>query len=267
MKTEDLDSFFPSPGKLLLAERRILEAELNNIKAENHQQPTRLEPKRLNIIPSISTAEKPTRETPQPYLPEAAADNIGLAIVPNQSPLDRRALEMSENLKVLEVQVESAKSHLHGKQRALDDLPKAHERRGKVCAICHTSGHNRAKCNKIPCNDVNLCTIKDKHPELMTDIRTLQLDLKELEQKYAKAKNDCDVFNASRQRAKSSFFAIMRPRLRKQNPAKYLERAALDRDLMVLQRALKNKVPLDEHDDWRLPSVIEEYKHGNVDPL
>ena len=126
---------------------------------------------------------KPLRETPQPYLPEAAADNIGLAIVPNQSPLDRRALEMSENLKVLEVQVESAKSHLQGKQRALDDLPKAHERRGKVCAICHTSGLNRAKCNKIPCNDVNLCKIKDKHPELMTDIRTLQLDLKKLEQK------------------------------------------------------------------------------------
>ena len=64
VKTEDLDSFIPSPGKLILAERRILEAELNNIKAENHQQPTRLEPKRLNIIPSVSTAEKPTGETP-----------------------------------------------------------------------------------------------------------------------------------------------------------------------------------------------------------
>ena len=90
---------------------------------------------------------------------------------------------MPENLKALEVQVESAKRHLQGKQRALDDL--------------HTSGHNRAKFNKIPCNDVNFCKIKDKHPQLMTDIRTLQLDLKELEQKYAKAKNDCDVFNAS----------------------------------------------------------------------
>lgn len=267
VKTEDLDSFFPSPGKLLLAERRILESELNNIKAENHQQPTRPEPKLLNLVPSASTAEKPTRETPQPCLPEAAADNTGLAIVPNQSPLDRRALEMAENLKVLEVQVESAKRHLQGKQRAVDDLPKVHERRGKVCAICHTSGRNRAKCNKIPCENVNFCKLKDKHPELMNDIRTLQRDLKELEQKYAKAKSDCDVFNASRQRAKSSFFAIMRPRLRKQNPAKYLERAALDRDLMVLQRALKNKVPLDELDDWRLPSVIEEYKHGNVDPL
>ena len=58
----------------------------------------------------------------------------------------------------------------------------------------------------------------------------------------------------------------MRPRLRIQNQAKYLERAALDRDLMILQRALKNKVPLDERDDWRLPGVIEQYKHGFVEP-
>ena len=110
VKTEDLDSFFPSPGKLLLAERRILESELNNIKAENHQQPTRPEPKLLNLVPSASTAEKPTRETPQPCLPETAADTTGLAIVPNQSPMDRRALEMAENLKVLKVQVESAEN-------------------------------------------------------------------------------------------------------------------------------------------------------------
>ena len=53
------------------------------------------------------------KETPQPYAPEATADNIGLAsITPNQSPLDRRALELSENLKLPEVQLESAKSHI-----------------------------------------------------------------------------------------------------------------------------------------------------------
>ena len=114
---------------------------------------------------------------------------------------------------------------------------------------------------------MNFCKLKDKHPELLNDIRTLQRELKELEQKYAKAKNETAVFNASRQRAKSSFFAIMRPRLRKQNPAKYSERSSLDRDLMILQRALKNKVPLDESNDWRLPNVTEEYKHGIVDPL
>ena len=96
---------------------------------------------------------------------------------------------------------------------------------------------------------MNFCKLKDKHPELLNDIRTLQRELKELEQKCAKAKNEMEVFNASRQRVKSSFFAIMRPRLRKQNPAKYFERSALDRDLMILQQALKNKVPLDESND------------------
>ena len=59
----------------------------------------------------------------------------------------------------------------------------------------------------------------------------------------------------------------MRPRPRKQNWDKYLERSALDRDLMILQRALKNKVSLDESNDWRLLNVIEEYKHGIVDSL
>jgi len=53
--------------------------------------------------------------------------------------------------------------------------------------------------------------LKDKHPELQNDIPTLQLDLKEFEQKYGKAKNDNDVFLAVRQHTKSSFFAVMRP--------------------------------------------------------
>lgn len=87
----------------------------------------------------------------------------------------------------------------------------------KVCVICHASGHNRAKYNKSPCDDVNFCKLKDKHPELSTDIRTLQCYLKELQQKCAKANSEYDVFNASRQRAKSSFFTIMDLRLRKQN--------------------------------------------------
>jgi len=181
--------------------------------------------------------------------------------------LDRRATELSGNLKLLEVQVKSAKSHLQGKQKAVEDLPNVYERRGKVYAVCHTSGHNRTNCKESRCNDVNSRKLKDKHPELLADIRTLQRELKELEQKYAKAKSDHDIFCASRQRAKSSFFVIMQPRLRKQNPAKYLDRSALDRDLMILHRALQNKVPLEETYDWRLPSVIEEYKHGIVDPL
>ena len=119
----------------------------------------------------------------------------------------------------------------------------------------------------MPSNDVNICKIKEGHPELLAKICNLQRELKELEQKYSKVKSDHEVFISSHQRAKSSFFAIMRPRLRKQNAATYLDRSALDRDLMILQRALRNKVPLEETYDWRLPSIIEEYKHGIVDPL
>ena len=40
VQTEDLDLFFPSPTKLLLAERCILEAEFKKIKAENNGQST-----------------------------------------------------------------------------------------------------------------------------------------------------------------------------------------------------------------------------------
>ena len=59
--------------------------------------------------------------------------------------------------------------------------------RGKVCTRCRTTDHDRTNCKKTPCNDVNSCKLKEKHPELLTEIRTLQRELEELEQKYAKA--------------------------------------------------------------------------------
>lgn len=113
-----------------------------------------------------------------------------------QSPLDRTAAELSENRKLPEVQVESAKSHLQGKQITLEDLPNVYEKRGKVCANCHTPGHNRTNFKKSSCNDVTSCKLKGKHPELLANIRTSQRELKELEQNYVKDKGDHDVFAA-----------------------------------------------------------------------
>ena len=123
VKSEDLDSFFPSPDKLLLAERRVLEAELNNIKTETGQ-PNHLEPTRLNMTPSLSSVEKSVNKTSQQQSSEAAI-NFGFDASPEvsattsnqstqavQSPLNRRATELSENLKLLELQVKSAKGHL-----------------------------------------------------------------------------------------------------------------------------------------------------------
>ena len=169
VKSEDLDSFFPSPNKLLLAERRVLEAELNSIKTESGRQFNlkHLEPKRLNMTPRTCSA--PRQRSPEAAINvsfEASATTSNQSPRTIQSPLDRRAPELSENLKLLEVEVESTKSNLHGKQKALEELPNVHERCRKVSAICHTSGHNRANCKKIPCTDVNSCKLKDKHPEL-----------------------------------------------------------------------------------------------------
>ena len=57
-------------------------------------------------------------------LPEAATSSTGpINPIPQtfHSPLGRRAIELSENLKLLKVQVQSAKSPMQGKQKVLDD--------------------------------------------------------------------------------------------------------------------------------------------------
>ena len=67
------------------------------------------------------------------------------------------------------------------------------------------------------------------------------------------------------QRSRRSFFAVMRPRLKRLNPIKYLKRQDLDKDLMYLQRILENKIP-PESDDWRLPHLIESSQRGVFSP-
>ena len=61
----------------------------------------------------------------------------------------------------------------------------------------------------------------------------------------------------------------MRPRLRKSNPIKYAgtDRPLLDRDLMTLKKALNNKIPVGEENDWRLQFIIEEFRRGNIVPF
>jgi len=49
VKSEDLDSFFPSPDKLMLAERRVLEAELEKIRTGTVRRSPGLEPRRLSM--------------------------------------------------------------------------------------------------------------------------------------------------------------------------------------------------------------------------
>ena len=74
------------------------------------------------------------------------------------------------------------------------------------------------------------------------------------------------AFCESRTKASTSFFAVMRPRLKVRNLIKYSDRVSLDRDLLILEKALNGKIPdFDASEDWQLPVLIEQYRNRNVD--
>ena len=51
----------------------------------------------------------------------------------------------------------------------------------------------------------------------------------------------------------------MRPRLKVRNLIKYSDHVSLDRDLLILEKALNGKIPeFDASEDWRLPIPIEQ---------
>lgn len=89
--------------------------------------------------------------------------------------------------------------------------------------------------------------------------------MKEMKKKKDRAQNDLDAFVCTWQRASTSFFAVMRPRLRNQNPIKYIVQSVLDNDLLVLKKALGNKIPLDDSKDWEMPFIIERFKRAQID--
>ena len=41
----------------------------------------------------------------------------------------------------------------------------------------------------------------------------------------------------------------------------------LDRDLMTMKKALNNKIPVGEENDWQLPLIIEEFARRKIQPL
>ena len=54
----------------------------------------------------------------------------------------------------------------------------------------------------------------------------------------------------------------MRPRLRRQNEGRYVDRFSSDKDLILLKKILNNKIPIDTSRDWEMPFLIERYRRG-----
>ena len=109
---------------------------------------------------------------------------------------------------------------------------------------------------KPPFTDIRVCKIIEKHPEHKTKISQLERETRSLENKAQEEETHLKGFTAAHERAKSSFF-FMRPRLKAQNQVKYANRSWLDRDLMILQRALKKVPDWCEDKDWKLPMIIQ----------
>ena len=90
-------------------------------------------------------------------------------------------------------------------------------------------------------------------------ISSLQAELKALQKQHEKQRSELESFVSAREKSKSSFYTIMRNRLRLQN---------FPNIMIALQRALGNEVPKwdPEEGDWQLPIIIEQFHHDKVTP-
>ena len=110
--------------------------------------------------------------------------------------------------------------------------------------------------------DMNNCGASKKHPESKNEITELQKLIKDLQQKEAQASEEPQSFKLSKESSVNSFFAVMHPRLRRQNEGRYVDKFSLDKDLILLTKIFNYKIPVDTSRDWEMPFLIERYRRG-----
>ena len=218
-------------------------------------------------LQDMSTSAIESEHKLDPRSLERSFDSAATSSVkPERSPLDHVKAELAENVQLKKVLLSSAEEELNKATRENDALTPLSAVRSRLCGNCHKSGHTRPKCSSSPCPSHDACGLRDKHPELKQKILELQKEIKRLQQEHSDAQSKLKVFCESRMKASTSFFAVMRPRLKARNLIKYSDRVSLDRDLLILEKALNGKVPeFDASEDWQLPNLIEQYRNRNVD--
>ena len=125
LRAGDIDAFFPSPEKLLLAEKRILESDIKAI-VDRESKRTPLRPlelsQRFNRLSEMNcyAASYDSQMSPSnlalllvilpPTITTTPCNTTESSIADGQEnkPLDTRRNEMKENLLVLEVQISRA---------------------------------------------------------------------------------------------------------------------------------------------------------------
>ena len=228
-------------------------------------QPLDLAKRRKIQEMSTPASESEHRLDPRPL--ERSFDNAATsALNPKRSPLDYVKAELAENIQLKKALLSSAKEELHKATREHDALTPLSAIRSRLCGNCHKSRHTRPKCSSSPCPSHEACGLRDKHPELKQKISELQKEIKRLQQEHSDAESKLKAFCESHAKVSTSFFAVMRPRVKVRNLIKESDRISLDRDLRILQKGLNGKVPeFDASEDWQLPILIEQYRNGSVD--
>ena len=216
MAQNDLDIIINSPDKMLLAERRILEKELEEIK-KPPLQPKELFPSVYtgpfqvvnsavavgSLAPSVPCSSVSADVADTSYDDKSAgSDGTG-----HPSYLEKKGAELTENLSFIQTQLTSAIDQLEAVRNRYEEASsKANGRRGKVCTKCHMPGHNKARCLKPPCEDMNSCGASERHPESKNESVELQRLIKDLQKKEAKASEELRSFKLAKERSVNSFF-------------------------------------------------------------
>ena len=194
IRSSDLDVLFPSPHKLLLAEKRIIETELEQLKRrqENPGQKAQTLPPR-ELFPSTiqgsreSSVSSPSQAsnlvlfnnvysmtntgTVSANIESENAEEKKAPQVCNQtsSYLQKRETELKQDSELLAVQIQSVRDLLTEKTRAFENYENGSTRRQKLCTLCHTAGHNKNKCSNGPCKGISFCNNHDKHPKVRAE--------------------------------------------------------------------------------------------------
>ena len=261
------DSSGFSFGEMLRSAKEVKERDYKKIFLQASEIDSPLPRKMRRTDLGMPSSEADNESLPPKHLsftPDAARPSATTGNRAEKSPLDFQRQEIEENVQILKVQGASAKDELEKLNCESRHFQPLSEIRGRLCNNCHCCEHTKVKCSKAPCTDINACKIKEKHPEHKAKISQLQREIRSLENKAQEEEAHLKGFTAARERAKSSFFYVMRPRLKKQNQVKYSNRSRLDRDLIILQRAIKKVPDWSEDEDWRLPLIIEQYENSNV---
>lgn len=221
---------------------------------------------RKRKIQEMSSSAGDTEHKLDPRSLESSFASAATSTVkPERSPLDHVKTELAENLQLKKVLLSSAEKELRKATRANDALTPLSAICSRICGNCHKPGHTRPRCTSPPSPSHDACGLRDKHPELKEKISELQKEIKQLQQEHSDAESKLKAFCESCKKASTSFFAVMRPRQKVRNLIKYSDRVSLDRDLLILEKALNGKIPeFDTSEDWQLPVLIEQYRNRNL---